>query len=824
MKDSVNVDYHSMYDSYWCHEDRENERSSNLVDISELIASSCGFGKVLDVGSGEGYLVCELLKRGIDAYGFDVSDIVIERANTRWPERFYQGSILSMPFSDDSFDYIVSTDCMEHLAKDDVPKALQELYRVSSRYVFLQIATTEDRDGHWHLTVENRTWWESCCFENGFRKHPLYYHVNNYESLNNDGWQIFILLEKVNKNALDKYDLKVLPEERLLHTDMLRETGRRSDAHCIRYHKAAELIRPEDTVLDVACGLGYGSHILYQNSRAKKVVGVDLSDFGISYARAHYGMTGEVEFYVGDAQRLDEIPDNSIDFITAFETIEHVPEPELYLNALKRVLKPSGRIMLCAPNNWADETGKDPNPHHLHVYTWPRLVGECSKYFMLEKGYTQVAGGAMKCHHSPRKWTEIDPNKELDSEAEWILLLVMKNPAEGINVPYYETCWKIPESDEFNVSAFSRDYNNPWLVKGMIAIGMRNTSYKCLSSMQQNVLNHFSMSSVDYGAALCGYIYNVMSYDCISEQDYNDLVSKVIDYKRIDEPSPHQQRWIVSLLYAGGELARKRGDISKAKQLYTSCSEYDVLKYSPLLGAKIIDSLYWLAIIYLNEKSPNKAKSYLLKSIQEVRRISTASWLNVIGDIDSPLPFGFPEMAQLFDKASRCVYLLTAINNASTTKQGLIYQESKGFFERQLYDLKRHIENKDIENAQLKETNNNLDKNIELLKISIFSQNSRVEELGMEIKRLNERSQSLAKEIIDMDAHAQALAREVAEKDAHAQALAREVAEKDAHAQALAREVAEKDAHAQALAREVAEKDAQAQSLAHRLVEKEHDI
>lgn len=779
MKDTENINHHSMYDSYLCHEDRENERSGHLVEISELIAGTCGFGKVLNVGSGKGEIVGELLKKGIDAYGFDVSDVVIERANIRWPGRFYQGSPLSMPFLDESFDYIVSTDFMEHLEKIDVPTVLQELYRVSSRYVFLQITITKDSDQDWPLTIENRTWWENCCFESGFRKHHFYYRVNSYESLNNDGRQIFILLEKVNSHALEKYDLTVLPEERLLHTDMLRETGRRSDAHCIRYHKAAELIRPEDTVLDVACGLGYGSHILYQNSKAKKVIGVDLSDFGVSYARAHYGVAEEVEFYVGDAQKLDEIADNSIDFITAFETIEHVPEPELYLKALKRVLKPSGRVMLCAPNDWADESGKDPNPHHLHVYTWQRLVEECGQHFMLENGYTQVAGGAMKCHHSLRQWTEVNPEKELASEAEWILILGMKDPSYGIGVPYSETCWTIPKNKDFNVSSFSRDYINPWLLKGMIAIGMRNTSDKYLTQMQQKVLKNIDPYSVDYGAALCGFIYGKIAANEISDKEYGELILKIFNYKKIDNPSPHQLRWIVSLLFAGAELARQKGDSLRAKQLYLFCTEYDVLQYSPLLGSKVIDSYYWLAILNLSDGEFNKAKLYLIKSVEEVRRISTASWLNVIGDIKAPLPFGFPEMAQLFDKASRCVYLLTAMTNAKEkNKGGLVYQESQGFFERLLSECKKQIKNKDFENEKLKSTHFELEKNIEHLRSSVLSQNKRVEELGAEVRKL--------------DAHAQSLAREVAEKDAYAQALAREVAEKDAYAQVLARDIAKK--------------------------------
>jgi len=44
--------------------------------------------------------------------------------------------------------------------------------------------------------------------------------------------------------------------------DMTREVGPRADAHTVRYSLAAQWVRAGDTVLDCACGLGYGSAIL----------------------------------------------------------------------------------------------------------------------------------------------------------------------------------------------------------------------------------------------------------------------------------------------------------------------------------------------------------------------------------------------------------------------------------------------------------------------------------------------------------------------------------------------------------------------------------
>ena len=810
MKQVLEVDYKGLYDGYWSSPTRIGERSGDLCRMSELIVESCGSGDAIDVGCGEGFLVRELLARGVDAFGVDISPVVVARANLLCPGRFAEGSVLALPYADAQFDTVVSTDCMEHLAPADVPAALREMHRISARYVFLQIATTQDRDDHWHLTVEGREWWEARCFEAGFRKHPLYYQCNPYEALNKDGWQILVLLEKVPASALQQYDLSVLVEERLLHTDMLREVGRRSDAHCIRYHKAAEFIRPGDRVLDVACGLGYGSHILYTASQAHSVLGVDLSDFGIAYASAHYGCSDVVQFRVGDAQALEFVADHSIDFIAAFETIEHVPDPVAYLRALKRVLKPAGRVMVCAPNDWTDETGRDPNPHHLHVYTWERLVAECGAHFLLEQGFLQTAGGAMKCHHSARKWVPVPVDCVPQEEAEWVLLLGMADPIGGESVPYKETTWQLPSSADFHVSAFARDYINPWLVKAMVAMGMRTRSVPLLVNMQDRVLALADPASVDYGAALCGSLYTWMSGAATPEKERGvSLEEDVRRYAAMPSPSPHQLRWQVSLLFAAGELARVQGRLDDAAAYFLDCANRDVAAFSPLLGNKVMDALYRLAVIALGRQDRASARAYLLRSIDEAQRLISGPWLNIKGAAESPLPFGLAEAAQLLDKASRAAYALSVLDHHGE-RPGVAYQESVGFFERQLLERDRRIADvaRSVDKLMLALVES--DRSIQRLTGEVVAQDARAQELAREVVAQDAHAQELAREVVAQDARAQELAREVVARDAHAQELAREVARQDAHAQSLAREVAERDARSQELAREVAARDAKA--------------
>lgn len=598
---------------------------------------------------------------------------------------------------------VVMLHALDDTDHEEIERIIRKLYESGPPYICLVTDITKQTNGH----IRDTAWWQSRFFSTGFRQHPRSFHVLDYANREYPSSFAILCFEKIPEKVLEAYPLEYLEKERILHMDMLREPGRRSDAHLVRYVMAAPYIRPGDTVLDCACGLGYGAHILYQNSRAHRIFGIDFSESAIAYATHNYSTPGIIEFFAGDAQNLSQLADNSIDFITSFETIEHLPEPARYLSELARILRPSGRVMFSAPDMWVDETGKDPNPHHFHVYTWEKLYTEVTEHFLPDKGFIQIAGGALRLPNGRRHWEEVPCQPLMEKEAEWVLLLAMKNPLSGKDVPYVETTFPESDNPDYHVGAFKKDYLNPWLLKGMVAIGYRLQNRTELKKLQQTVLENYPPDSTDYGAALCGMGYQLLDASPTQEQIEIFLIDMEY-YVSQKNSNPPVMRWKVSLLFVAALLQRSLGNFAEAEALFLHCADYDVAPYSALLGNKTLEALSSAAILALGKKDVKLAKHCLLQALTEAQRLMQQdSWLNVIHSVQSPFEPSFVECAQLMSLASRCCYMLGELDT-TFIRPGLAFSVGKDWHKTELnYYLhmissyKNEIQKHQRENSQL---------------------------------------------------------------------------------------------------------------------------
>jgi len=129
--------------------------------------------------------------------------------------------------------------------------------------------------------------------------------------------------------------------------------------HLARYLVAAQFVEGRD-VVDIGCGTGWGTALLAQ--AARHCVGVDRDEGAVAQARKAYPDAGE--FRVDDAHELS-LPTDAFDVAICLETIEHLADAEQALDEIRRVLRPSGLLVISSPNPRVYPPG---NPHHVREF------------------------------------------------------------------------------------------------------------------------------------------------------------------------------------------------------------------------------------------------------------------------------------------------------------------------------------------------------------------------------------------------------------------------------------------------------------------------
>jgi len=134
--------------------------SSHFDNLSEYVANLKS-ARILDIGSGRGKFVIEAVKRGMSVVGLEKSSDYIEmsRAGAKkmgFTIEIVEGLAESLPFADNSFDFINLSEVIEHV--DDPEKIISEAYRVLRKNgsVYLSVPSRFGIfDPHYHLYFVN---------------------------------------------------------------------------------------------------------------------------------------------------------------------------------------------------------------------------------------------------------------------------------------------------------------------------------------------------------------------------------------------------------------------------------------------------------------------------------------------------------------------------------------------------------------------------------------------------------------------------------------------------------------------------------------------
>ena len=109
-------------------------------------------------------------------------------------------------------------------------------------------------------------------------------------------------------------------------------------------------IRENATVLDIGCGGGRALERLASRTSLGKVVGIDYSEDSVAVARKRNQRliaTGRVEVLHGSVSSMP-FPDATFDCVSAVETYYFWPDIAADLAEVRRVMKPSGQMVIIA--------------------------------------------------------------------------------------------------------------------------------------------------------------------------------------------------------------------------------------------------------------------------------------------------------------------------------------------------------------------------------------------------------------------------------------------------------------------------------------------
>lgn len=165
------------------------------------------------------------------------------------------------------------------------------------------------------------------------------------------------------------------------YTNAERQVTRHLDRvradHRERYEFAAERLADGNRILDVSCGVGYGSRILASRLPDSRIVGVDIDERAVEFANTHYSAPN-ITFRQADALQFSD--ETRFDAIVSFETIEHIENTDALLGRFADLLEPGGKLICSTPNEARMPFDTSRFPFHVRHFTAEEMTAMLDRH------------------------------------------------------------------------------------------------------------------------------------------------------------------------------------------------------------------------------------------------------------------------------------------------------------------------------------------------------------------------------------------------------------------------------------------------------------
>lgn len=192
--------------------------------------------------------------------------------------------------------------------------------------------------------------------------------------------------------------------------------------HVARYLFAAQWVAGK-RILDVGCGVGYGSRLLAERG-AQSVTALDLSAEAIEHANAFYAHPNVI-YKVASATDFDFSV--HFDVVTCFELIEHVEEQQAVITRIRQALTDDGVLIISTPRALATKRT------HFHTREFSEtefraLLGECFPQVRLY--FENNHFSSLITDHKPSKIERVLPLKDQYSVAQADYFIAVASPSK----------------------------------------------------------------------------------------------------------------------------------------------------------------------------------------------------------------------------------------------------------------------------------------------------------------------------------------------------------------------------------------------------------
>lgn len=169
--------------------------------------------------------------------------------------------------------------------------------------------------------------------------------------------------------------------------------------------------KPSDRLLD--CGAGTGRFALEMQPQCEVLV-LDDHEEALRMLRARF-RPEQILSLTGDQVPL---PDTSLEYVTALDVLEHVPDDQAVVRGFHRLLKPGGIALVTVPASMALWSDWDVALHHFRRYHRPQLKAlfPATEWELVYVNYTNVL--AFPAVWFLRRWRKWFPGRSATVRAE----------------------------------------------------------------------------------------------------------------------------------------------------------------------------------------------------------------------------------------------------------------------------------------------------------------------------------------------------------------------------------------------------------------------